>query len=236
MFEEFGGLFGWILVFAFAGTILNYCLKFVNKRFSKKIAANPVAKKIMKILMAIFVRNHRYFGLAVVILLLAHFAAQFSKFGISVTGGSAAALMIVQASLGVYATVKKQPRRGIWFVSHRIIAALIILGIAFHLTAPYALNGVVGKENTDTDQASDSADVSKLPTFTVDELSTYNGENGSRAYVAYKGLVYDVTDIPAWKDGKHNGHEAGMDQTEAIKKAPHGDSVIERLEIVGKMN
>lgn len=233
MFEEFGELFGWLLVFAFTGTILNYCMKIVNKRLSKKISSNPVGKKTMKILMTIFVRNHKYFGLATVVLLLAHFIAQFTKFGINVTGCIAAVLLLLQVWLGIYANIKKKPRKGAWFIAHRVIAVLLILGIAIHLIIPNAFDISSGKENTY--QISNSEDTSKLPSFTLDELSKYNGENGEKAYVAYKGLVYDVTDVPKWKNGKHNGQKAGTDLTEVLSKAPHGNSILEDLTIVGKM-
>ncbi|ABX41188.1 hypothetical protein [Lachnoclostridium phytofermentans] len=139
MFVELDGLFGWLLVFAFAGTIMNYCLKFVNKCFGKKISAYPKGKKIMKVLMTIFIRNHKYFGFATVVFLLAHFIAQFAKFGINVTGCIAAIMMILQVLLGVYANVKKKPRKGAWLITHRVIAVLIILGISIHLIIPNAL-------------------------------------------------------------------------------------------------
>lgn len=67
----------------------------------------------------------------------------------------------------------------------------------------------------------ESEDMLKL---TLEELAMYNGRDGQAAYVAIEGVVYDVTGIPSWTDGKHNGNMAGKDLTEAIKKAPHGDS------------
>lgn len=140
MLKELGGLFGWLLVFAFVGTILNYCLKFVNKCYSKKISVYPASKKTMKILMTVFVRNHKYFGLATVGLLLVHFIIEFAKSGINVTGCIAAVIMILQVLLGVYATIKKKPRKGTWFIVHRIISVLIIVGIAIHLIMPKLLN------------------------------------------------------------------------------------------------
>lgn len=233
MFEKLGGLFGWLLVWAFIGTILNYCLKLVNKRFGKKISANPSAKKVMKVLMTIFVRNHKYFGLATVVLLLAHFVAQFSRFGINVTGCIAAVIMIIQAGLGICANIRKKPRKGMWFYAHRLIALLLILGIALHLLIPNALNTVAGKESSN--KSSSTMDTSKLKVFTAEELAKYNGENGAKAYVAYKGLVYDVSNIPQWKNGVHNGHQAGTDLTKVLNESPHGESVLKNLEIVGKL-
>ena len=233
MFEELGGLFGWLLVFAFIGTILNYCIKFVNKRFGKKIFASPVGKKIMKPLMAIFVRNHKYFGFSAGVFLIIHFVIQFTNIGPSITGLIAAILMIFQVGLGIYANVKKKPRKGVWFIAHRTLAVLLILGIFIHILYPFGMRALGGRESSY--EVTENADVSQLQIFTLEELSKYDGKDGNNAYVAYKGYVYDVTDISKWKNGEHNGQKAGTDLTEEISKSPHGDSVFERLEIVGKM-
>ena len=37
--------------------------------------------------------------------------------------------------------------------------------------------------------------------FTEKELGKYDGQNGNPAYVAIDGVVYDVTNVSAWKDG-----------------------------------
>lgn len=233
MMKELGELFGWILVIALAGTILNYWLKIVNRRFSKKSFNSPYAKKTMKILMIIFVKNHRYFGFATVALLLTHFTILLTNIGLNVSGSIAAVILILQVLLGIYAYIKKRPRKGLWFILHRVLAILIVLGIALHLIAPYTLNERSEYEPTKT--ITDSADTAQLPTFTQDELSRYNGEDGSKAYIAYKGMVYDVTDVPAWDSGEHKGNSAGVDVTEKFKEAPHGTSVLSKLTIVGKM-
>lgn len=71
-------------------------------------------------------------------------------------------------------------------------------------------------------------------TFTAAELAQFNGVDGAPAYVAIEGTVYDVTAIPQWAAGKHHGNLAGLDQTEAIKQSPHGQSVLSMLPLVGK--
>ncbi len=71
--------------------------------------------------------------------------------------------------------------------------------------------------------------------FTIQELSEYNGKDGNPAYIAYDGMVYDVSNHPRWKSGTHNGQKAGTDITSAIKKAPHGASKIKGLPVVGKL-
>lgn len=72
--------------------------------------------------------------------------------------------------------------------------------------------------------------------FTLDELAKFNGKDGNKAYVAVDGVVYDVTDVPPWKGGDHNGYEAGKDLTEEIKtKSPHGISKLQGVPVVGKL-
>lgn len=72
-------------------------------------------------------------------------------------------------------------------------------------------------------------------TFTIDELKKFDGQNGNKAYVAVDGVVYDVTDIPKWANGQHNGLTAGNDLTEAIAASPHGKAILGKLTVVGKL-
>lgn len=275
MIYRLGGLFGWLLVIAFAGTILNYILKAVNKKWGKKISANPAGSTFMKLLMKIFVRNHKYFGFAAGFLLILHFLVQFTNVGLNLTGGLAALLMLCQLLLGIYATAAKRPRKGLWFWIHRLIAVLLILGIALHLLAPYAFSirtqknvpesaaaaqsgsaALPGNTQTasavtqasslqaaataqsgsaSTAAASASAASSALPSFTLQELAKYNGQNGAKAYIACNGKVYDVTDVPQWNNGGHHGHVAGTDLTDVLSQSPHGDSVLQNLTVVGTL-
>ena len=72
--------------------------------------------------------------------------------------------------------------------------------------------------------------------FTLDELKKYDGKNGNKAYVAVDGVVYDVTNVDAWKNGEHkNGITAGNDLSKEINKSPHGKDVLEDLPVVGKL-
>jgi predicted heme/steroid binding protein len=72
--------------------------------------------------------------------------------------------------------------------------------------------------------------------FSKEELARYNGKNGSPAYAAYKGRVYDVSSSFLWKDGKHQVlHEAGGDLTDAMEQAPHGEYVFKKFPLVGSL-
>lgn len=73
-------------------------------------------------------------------------------------------------------------------------------------------------------------------TLTLEELEMYDGTNGNPAYVAVDGEIYDVTDSSFWKEGSHNGFQAGRDLTEAIKnESPHGVKNLERVPKVGRI-
>jgi len=70
--------------------------------------------------------------------------------------------------------------------------------------------------------------------FTLQELKQYDGKEGRRAYVAVKGKVYDVTDSYLWIDGNHQGeHNTGIDLTEALTRAPHGEEELANAKLVG---
>ena len=73
--------------------------------------------------------------------------------------------------------------------------------------------------------------------MTIDELKRYDGRNNTRAYVAYKNVVYDVTDSPFWKNGEHQGaHSAGQDLTSELLGAPHGDEVFKEFPVVATID
>ncbi len=72
--------------------------------------------------------------------------------------------------------------------------------------------------------------------LTLEQLKQFNGKNGNPVYVAVDGVIYDLTNVPAWKNGEHNGYSAGNDLTDIIKnKSPHGVKNLEGKPIVGKL-
>lgn len=69
--------------------------------------------------------------------------------------------------------------------------------------------------------------------FTPAELRRFDGERGRRAYVAFRGVVYDVTAMRRWRGGFHEGlHFAGQDLTKFLVDAPHGEEVFRRPGVV----
>ena len=72
--------------------------------------------------------------------------------------------------------------------------------------------------------------------MTLAELARNNGQNGSPAYVAVNGTIYDVTESPRWQNGQHPpDHQAGQDLTEELASAPHVRAVVERFPVVGTL-
>lgn len=77
-----------------------------------------------------------------------------------------------------------------------------------------------------------------METYTDLQLRRYNGEQGRRALIAHRGLVYDVTDCPQWRNGQHKSlHYAGQDLTGELAEAPHADEVFGRpcVRLVGRL-
>lgn len=70
--------------------------------------------------------------------------------------------------------------------------------------------------------------------FTADDLAGYDGREGRKAYVAYEGTVYDVTDSSMWGDGEHMDHYAGRDLTAEHADAPH-DVLVTGFPAVGTL-
>jgi len=70
------------------------------------------------------------------------------------------------------------------------------------------------------------------------ELSKQNGERGARKFIAYRGVVYDVTDCPKWRLDLHeNLHFPGQDLTSELPDAPHKEDVFTRpcVKVVGRL-
>ncbi|MGI4749301.1 MAG: cytochrome b5 domain-containing protein [Janthinobacterium lividum] len=75
-----------------------------------------------------------------------------------------------------------------------------------------------------------------LPVYTKNQLALRNGQDKPEIWVAYLGLIYDVTESRLWLNGKHYQHWAGQDLTEELADAPHTDTVFSRLKLIGVLS
>ncbi len=72
--------------------------------------------------------------------------------------------------------------------------------------------------------------------LTAEALSAFNGENGKPFYFAYKGVIYDASSSKLWRNGAHmRRHQAGMDLTDVLSQAPHGEDKILAMPVIGKL-
>lgn len=67
------------------------------------------------------------------------------------------------------------------------------------------------------------------------QLALRNGQDKPEIWIAFQGLVYDVSISRLWKNGKHYEHWAGQDLTDELKDAPHTDRVFSKFAIIGKL-
>lgn len=75
-------------------------------------------------------------------------------------------------------------------------------------------------------------------TVTAAELKRSTGERGARKFIAFNGIVYDVTDCPKWRLDLHeNLHFPGQDLTTELPEAPHKEEVFNHdcVKIVGRL-
>ena len=74
-----------------------------------------------------------------------------------------------------------------------------------------------------------------LKVITSSQLALRNGQDKPEIWIAYKGLVYDVSISRLWKNGKHYEHWAGQDLTDELKDAPHTEYVFEKFAVIGEL-
>ena len=77
------------------------------------------------------------------------------------------------------------------------------------------------------------ADFQNLPEFTISQLALRNGQDKPEVWIAYKGMIYDVSRSKLWREGKHYEHWAGQDLTHELPDAPHNENVFDKFDIIG---
>ena len=71
--------------------------------------------------------------------------------------------------------------------------------------------------------------------YTLTQLSLRNGQDRPEIWIAYQGVIYDVTTSRMWRNGKHYEHWAGQDLTDELKDAPHTEMVFDKCRVIGQL-
>jgi predicted heme/steroid binding protein len=74
-----------------------------------------------------------------------------------------------------------------------------------------------------------------LPEYTKAQLALRNGQDKPEIWVAYAGMIYDVSASRLWRAGKHYEHWAGQDLTDELVDAPHTAMVFDKFVVIGRL-
>ena len=146
--------------------------------------------------------------------------------------------IIVVGLTGIFLTISVMPSFGALFHSRFGILLSIKIFLYMIMTASAAVvTFVIGPRLRKRIAARSTAAAGGEDgeSFTPDTLSNFDGMDGRRAYAAVAGNVYDLTQSPLWKNGKHARHLAGMDLSAAIKQAPHGPEKLDAFPKAGTL-
>ncbi|OWP62475.1 cytochrome b5 [Hymenobacter amundsenii] len=93
-----------------------------------------------------------------------------------------------------------------------------------------------GLEESFEPVTADGRPVAEQPLYTRSQLALRNGQDRDEIWVAYRGLIYDVTRSRLWKRGNHYEHWAGQDLTRELDQdAPHTPNVFDRFPVIGRL-
>lgn len=132
--KEMAGLFGWIGVCGYVIALLNFFIKYINKKYVNKLPKDK--QKIIGIyreIMKFVVKYHKVAGIIASISIVIHFYLMYRFKGLSISGLVAAVVMWIVFTLGIYGFGINKNMRGWWVKIHRILSFLLILLIFLHL-------------------------------------------------------------------------------------------------------
>jgi predicted heme/steroid binding protein len=81
----------------------------------------------------------------------------------------------------------------------------------------------------------DRSELDNLPVISRDFLALHNGQDREAIWVAWQGIVYDVSLSRLWKNGRHYEHWAGQDLTAELALAPHAEWVFDKFDAVARL-
>ena len=129
---EIGELLGILTAVLFGIAILNFCVKFVNRKWVMKLPKENKFKQNYTAVMKFVVKNHRFFGCGASVLMVAHVVVQILFRWVSVTGLITAGLAVVTVVLGIIMfKAKKRTPAMLW--AHRGSVIALIVAFVVHV-------------------------------------------------------------------------------------------------------
>jgi hypothetical protein len=129
---EIGELLGILTAILFGIAILNFCVKFVNRKWVMKLPKENKFKQNYTAVMKFLVKNHRFFGFSAAVLMVAHVVVQILFRWVSITGIVTASLAVITVVLGVIMfKAKKRTPAMLW--AHRGAVIALIAAFLVHV-------------------------------------------------------------------------------------------------------
>jgi len=132
--REMAGLFGWIGVFGYGVALLNFFMKYINRKYINKLSKDKQAfVKVYRTIMKFIVKYHKIAGIIASISIVIHFYLMYNYRRLSISGLIAAVVMWSVFTLGIYGFGINKNMKGSWVKIHRILSFILILLIGFHI-------------------------------------------------------------------------------------------------------
>jgi predicted heme/steroid binding protein/uncharacterized membrane protein len=141
--------------------------------------------------------------------------------------------MVLISITGVLLTIARIPSsRAFYTTRFGILLSIKIALFLIMLVSAVIVTLFIGPRMRQQRTAAKKADGK----YSADGLAQFDGREGRPAYIAYNGILYDVTGSKLWKGGSHlKKHNAGNDLTELLKTAPHGQEKVLAMPVVGTL-
>jgi len=132
--KEMAGLFGWIGVWGYGIALLNFFMKYINRKYVNKLSKDKQTFiNVYRAILKFIVKYHKIAGIIASIAVIIHFYLMYNYRGLSIPGLIAAIVMWIVFALGIYGFGINKNMKGSWVKIHKILSFILILLIAFHL-------------------------------------------------------------------------------------------------------
>ena len=131
--NDTGKFFGILILAGYLLALLNYPIKWINRLWIAKLPKDSKLQKIYRAVMKFIVQKHRFLALSATVALIIHIIIQVTFKWISPSGVIAAALLVLNSSIGAYGFFVRKGKRSTWIYVHRTTAILLGLAIINHV-------------------------------------------------------------------------------------------------------